>query len=169
MHNNDELFYTIIDVCNHSILKTFQLWFRSALRPCCYRSCCYQCHNHNLLQCQHHLLHYYLPSWWPSAKASASKAADPGSNLAFTVGIYPLLSHTSDLSSSAFPSYISEVHHSSSSAFPSYISEVHHSPSSSAFPRYISGVHHSSSSSAFPSLSLRFTILGKIFAYVTSF
>ena len=55
-------------------------------------------------------------------------------------------------SSSAFPSYISGVHHSSSSSvFPSYTSGVHHSSSSSAFPSYTSGVHHFSSSSVFPS------------------
>ena len=80
---------------------------------------------------------------------------------------------SSSSSSSAFPSYISGVHHSSSafpcfisgvrhssssSAFLSYISGVHHS-SSSAFPSYISGVHHSSSSSAFSAISLGFTIL----------
>ena len=38
----------------------------------------------------------------------------------------PLLVQCFTSSCSAFPSYISGVHHSSSSAFPSYISGVHH-------------------------------------------
>ena len=105
---------------------------------------------------------FCVPSYISGVQHSSSSAF-PAISLGFNILL--LLRSQLYLWGSTFfffcvPSYISRVQHSfSSSAFPSYISEVHHSSScSSVFPSYISGVHHSSSS-AFPAISLGFIIL----------
>ena len=101
---------------------------------------------------------FCVPSYISGVHHSSSSSVFPAISLGFT--ILPLL-------------LCSQLYLWGSPFFfffcvPSYISGVQHSFSSSVFPSYMSGVHPSSSS-VLPALSLGFTILGEICAYVTVF
>ena len=112
---------------------------------------------------------FCIPSYNSGVHYSSSSAF-PAISLGFTILLFFF----------CVPSYISGVHHSSSSVFPAISlgftillhSQLYLWGSPFFFfcvPSYISGVHHSSSSSAFQVISVGFTILGKVFAYVTIF